>query len=925
MKKNFIIIFIVSLFSMDSRLHIIQADLMESRQVESQSVTELTGNVILKKNNLLLYAEKATNHSNINVFELAGPVIMIDGSDTMKCGNLTYFSDTLDFVLATGNVNFHKPNELIKCDSLYYWTDIDSGFAIGNVNMVLQNRNISTDYFHYKETKGPRKISFSAYGSVYIIEGDRIIRTDTLNYDDNTELMTLNNRGIIKEPFKGVLGDEMHLQYRDSTLEKIIINGSAEAWQDFDSKIKIDDPTFYRFRNEMKSKLITVKLENNEIQKMFLENMAEIIYYVTDDSLLMGINKASGDTIILTFKESDLNRIQVIGGGQGIFDPEEGNTKIDTTITYKANYLDYFIEKEQKVVFRNKQIKSLKKQVNILKEEKNNFIKEKNNLLEKNKKLLVSLETLNFEIEKNLQNKEETMKEAIKEKVKETNSLILQLRKKNEKILIEYENILKKNLELNLQFKSLNIEKKEKILQLEEIINDQEEIISLGTSLIQQLWKDVLNIDLPKKFPYLTYKDSLENYGTDKPDIRFDMQLIEFSKYIKKSNFDTFKSIINSGGRVKAIKCSNASAYSRKVIDELTDWLKKYYSAKGLAWIKCINGKFEGGISKFFNDTLHLEIINDLSVKNNELLFIIGDNEKIALTALGALRLKIAEKENLINTNKWAPLWVIDFPLFDWNEEKMSPNTESVFIQLPAGRRILALIQIGRVNEAEKEMIKLNNSIDESIALISLGITDKFNFAYTQLKIANKLESLNIKVPTKYFYPSPNWIPPSGYTVDKALVFAFIHQESSFNPNAKSRKGAMGLMQLMPSTARFISKNKKIKKGDSDILKEPLINIEMGQDYINYLLDLEIINNNIIYMAAAYNAGPGNLKKWLNEINHDNDTLLFMESIPSRETRWFMEKIITKYWIYKNQFDEEPLSLTELAKGKEPIYSIIQN
>ena len=237
----------------------------------------------------------------------------------------------------------------------------------------------------------------------------------------------------------------------------------------------------------------------------------------------------------------------------------------------------------------------------------------------------------------------------------------------------------------------------------------------------------------------------------------------------------------------------------------------------------------------------------------------------------------------------------------------------------------LALIQIGRVNEAEKEMIKLNNSIDESIALISLGITDKFNFAYTQLKIANKLESLNIKVPTKYFYPSPNWVPPSGYTVDKALVFAFIHQESSFNPNAKSRKGALGLMQLMPNTARFISKSKKIMKGDSSILKEPLINIKMGQDYINYLLDLEIINNNIIYMAAAYNAGPGNLKKWLNEINHDNDTLLFMESIPSRETRWFMEKIITKYWIYKNQFNEEPLSLTELAKGKEPIYSIIQN
>ena len=87
----------------------------------------------------------------------------------------------------------------------------------------------------------------------------------------------------------------------------------------------------------------------------------------------------------------------------------------------------------------------------------------------------------------------------------------------------------------------------------------------------------------------------------------------------------------------------------------------------------------------------------------------------------------------------------------------------------------------------------------------------------------------------------------------------------------------------MPSTARFISKNKKIRKGNTSILKDPLANIEMGQKYIKYLLDLEIVNNNVIYMAAAYNAGPGNLKKWLNEINHNNDSLLFMECIPSRE------------------------------------------
>ena len=256
----------------------------------------------------------------------------------------------------------------------------------------------------------------------------------------------------------------------------------------------------------------------------------------------------------------------------------------------------------------------------------------------------------------------------------------------------------------------------------------------------------------------------------------------------------------------------------------------------------------------------------------------------------------------------------------DWNINKLDQSAENIFMKYPAGKRIMATIQVGRINEAEKELIKLNNHIDESLAFASLKIANNFNFAYTQLKIASKLKSLGKSVPIKYLYPSPGWIPKKGYIVDKALIFAFIHQESNFNTNAKSRKGAVGLMQLMPSTAKFISKNKKISKNNSNILKEPLLNIELGQDYIDYLLKLKIVDNNLVYMAAAYNAGPGNLKKWLNEINHNNDSLLFMESIPSRETRWFMEKILTNYWLYKNQFNEDVISLNELTKGKEPIY-----
>jgi len=216
----------------------------------------------------------------------------------------------------------------------------------------------------------------------------------------------------------------------------------------------------------------------------------------------------------------------------------------------------------------------------------------------------------------------------------------------------------------------------------------QEDVIIIATNLVRKLWAEIIKVDLPKTFPIMTYDDALENYGSDKPDIRFGMKLLEFSDYVGSSEFNTFKSIVDNGGRVKAIKCPNANIYSRKNIDELTDWLKTYYNVKGLAWMKNINGDLEGGISKFFNNTLRNKIIAELNIKDNEILFIVGDNKKNTLSSLGALRLKIANNENLIDESAWAPLWVVDFPLVEWNEEKnrwdalhhpfTSPNLEDL-------------------------------------------------------------------------------------------------------------------------------------------------------------------------------------------------------------------------------------------------------
>ena len=256
----------------------------------------------------------------------------------------------------------------------------------------------------------------------------------------------------------------------------------------------------------------------------------------------------------------------------------------------------------------------------------------------------------------------------------------------------------------------------------------------------------------------------------------------------------------------------------------------------------------------------------------------------------------------------------------DWKSSINIKSQKTDLFSLPSGKRIQALIQVGLPIQLEDEIVHMNSVMNKDIAMSSLDIAQHFNLAYTQLKIVGNLQKYGVELPARFFYPTPIWQPLNGFRLEPELIYAFMHQESMFNENAKSHKGAMGLMQIMPSTAKFISTNKEVKQNNSNILRVPEINIDVGQEYIEYLLQLKSIDNNLIFLTAAYNGGPGNLQKWQENINYLDDPLFFMESIPSRETRWFIEKVLAKYWLYKNKNGEKSESLALLANGKNPIY-----
>ena len=209
-------------------------------------------------------------------------------------------------------------------------------------------------------------------------------------------------------------------------------------------------------------------------------------------------------------------------------------------------------------------------------------------------------------------------------------------------------------------------------LDIEMSFVTQEDLLVEMEQLTKTVFKDVTGISVDEKFPRVTYDYAMENYGSDKPDIRFDMKLIDLLEEVKVCEFVVFKNAIENGGLVKAIVAPNKNEiFSRKYIKDLEDYVKTYFRAKGLAYIKMDNnGDISSPIAKFFDKETFDKIIEKLNLKPNEIALILADKSKVVYHGIGALRLKLGEELELINKDDYKFLWVIDFPMFEWSEEE---------------------------------------------------------------------------------------------------------------------------------------------------------------------------------------------------------------------------------------------------------------
>ncbi len=256
----------------------------------------------------------------------------------------------------------------------------------------------------------------------------------------------------------------------------------------------------------------------------------------------------------------------------------------------------------------------------------------------------------------------------------------------------------------------------------------------------------------------------------------------------------------------------------------------------------------------------------------------------------------------------------------DMNADFAEPALDTVsfaglMLEKPAHRAV-ALWQIGHTEPLEAELARAFGEMSPDLDPAFAALARNLGLPALELRAA---ETAQPTVRLTSLYPVPPYEPKGGYALDQAVVLAFARQESRFQPSALSKAGARGVMQIMPQTAVTITHDRSLAGSNKERLDDPIYNMTLGQ---NYLIDLiERQNGNLFSIAAAYNAGEGNLSKWQAIREGDTDPLLFIETIPLAETRDYIKRVMTNMWMYRQRLGQPTTGLDDAAAGAWPTYS----
>ncbi|WP_235907701.1 lytic transglycosylase domain-containing protein [Siccirubricoccus phaeus] len=260
---------------------------------------------------------------------------------------------------------------------------------------------------------------------------------------------------------------------------------------------------------------------------------------------------------------------------------------------------------------------------------------------------------------------------------------------------------------------------------------------------------------------------------------------------------------------------------------------------------------------------------------------------------------------------------------FAWEGELAGEAEAALVAETAGGWRALALLQIGQADRAEAELRLLWSRArgNPGLARAMLAVAGQAGLTRLTSQLAAASQGQDGRPRDFARFPLPKLLPQGGFRMDPALLYALALQESRFDPDAISPAGARGIMQMMPATASFVANDPSLQGASIQRLHDPAFSLELGQRYVHHLVRMEGVEGNLIRLLAAYNAGPGNLAKWLPATGHRDDPFLFIESLPLEETRGFVQRVLAYSWIYASRLGLPAPSLDQLAAGSFPKFS----
>ena len=259
-------------------------------------------------------------------------------------------------------------------------------------------------------------------------------------------------------------------------------------------------------------------------------------------------------------------------------------------------------------------------------------------------------------------------------------------------------------------------------------------------------------------------------------------------------------------------------------------------------------------------------------------------------------------------------------PGFAWHAEAGGEEGMAALMETAGGWRALALLQIGQTARAEAELRALWPLARGNLPLLRamLALASQAGLTHLSAQLAELAQIADGRPRDLARFPLPRLNPAQGFRVEPALLYALARQESNFDSAAVSRAGARGILQVMPTTAAYLANDPSFVGDGAQRLHNTGLSLELGQRYLHYLARSEAVGGDLIRLLAAYNAGPGNLAKWLPAVRHRDDALLFIEAIPFDETRAHVQRVLAYSWIYASRLGLPAPSLDQLVQGEFP-------